>query len=326
MKKALITGITGQDGRYLAKYLVSLGYTVFGMVSGQNNPNQYWLHQHLPEAILIEADLRDLSSLINAIQISDPDEVYNLAAISHVGMSWKQPELVGEVTALGVLRMLEALRIYTKNDMSKIKFYQASSSEIFGKAQEVPQTETTRLYPRSPYGVAKAFGHHITVNYRESYGAFACNGILFNHESPLRGEEFVTRKITNGVAKIKYGKQDKIRLGNIETKRDWGYAGDYVKAMHLILQQNIPDDYVISTEESHSIREFLDLAFQRAEIDNWENYVVYDKEFSRPADVDILLGNCKKAKDVLGWTPEVKFKDLVHMMVDYDLEKESKNV
>ena len=322
-KRALITGITGQDGRYLAKHLLSLNYDVYGMVSGQNNLKQKWIEQNLSNVKLIEGDLRDISSLIKALEISDPQEVYNLAAISHVGISWKQPELVGEVTGLGVLRMLEAIKIYTKNNMGNIKFYQASSSEMFGKVQETPQKETTRLYPRSPYGVAKCYGHNITINYRESYGAFACSGILFNHESPLRGEEFVTKKVTKAVARIKLGKQDKLHLGNIESKRDWGFAGDYVKAMHLMLQQNEPDDFVIATGETHSIRELLDIAFSHVGIDDWSEYVVYDKEFVRPAEVDLLLGDYSKAKNKLGWEPETSFIDLIHMMVDYDLEHES---
>jgi GDPmannose 4,6-dehydratase len=322
-KNALITGVTGQDGRYLAMHLSELGYQVYGMVSGQNNLKQQWISKNLPEVTLIEGDLRDISSLIKALEISNPDEVYNLAAISHVGISWKQPELVGEVTGLGVLRMLEAIKIYTKDNMSRIKFYQASSSEMFGKVQETPQTETTKFYPRSPYGVAKCYGHNITVNYRESYDAFACSGILFNHESPLRGEEFVTKKITKAVARIKLGKQKEIRLGNIDSKRDWGFAGDYVKAMHLMLQQEQPDDYVISMGETHSIREFLDLAFARVGINDWTPYVIYDTNFVRPAEVDLLLGNSEKAKKNLGWIPEHSFEDLVNMMVDYDLENEA---
>lgn len=321
-KRALITGITGQDGRYLAKHLVALGYEVYGMVSGQNNKGISWLKENLPEVKLIEGDLRDISSIINCLNISDPSEVYNLGAISHVGLSWKQPELVGEITGLGVLRMLEAIKIYTKNEMSKIRFYQASSSEMFGKVQETPQKETTRFYPRSPYGVAKCYGHNITVNYRESYGAFACSGILFNHESPLRGEEFVTKKVTKAVARIKLGKQDKLHLGNIEAKRDWGFAGDYVKAMHLMLQQENPDDYVIATGETHSIRELLDLAFARVGIEDWSNYVVYDKEFVRPAEVDLLLGDYSKAKEKFGWSPETSFVELINMMVDFDMENE----
>lgn len=321
-KTALVTGITGQDGRYLAKYLLSLGYNVYGMVSGQNNIKLDWVNKNMPDVNIVEGDLRDMSSLIRVLEISNPDEVYNLAAISHVGFSWKQPELVGEVTGLGVLRMLEAIRIYTKDNMSRIRFYQASSSEMFGKVRETPQTELTPFHPRSPYGVSKAYGHNITVNYRESYGAFACSGILFNHESPLRGEEFVTKKITKAVARIKLGKQKDLHLGNIDAKRDWGFAGDYVKAMHLMLQQDIADDYVISTGETHSIKEFLDIAFERVGILDWTQYVIYDTNFVRPAEVDLLLGDAKKAKEKLGWVPEYSFKDLVNMMVDYDLENE----
>lgn len=322
-KTALITGVTGQDGRYLAKHLLSLGYNVYGMVSGQNNLKQQWLKDNLPDVNLVEGDLRDISSLLKALEISNPSEVYNLAAISHVGISWKQPELVGEITGLGVLRMLEAIKIYTKDDMSKIRFYQASSSEMFGKVRETPQNELTPFHPRSPYGVAKAYGHNITVNYRESYDAFACSGILFNHESPLRGEEFVTKKITKAVARIKLGKQDKLHLGNIDSKRDWGFAGDYVKAMHLMLQQDTPQDYVIATGETYTVRDFLDIAFGVVGIDDWSNYVVYDTNFVRPAEVDLLLGDATKAKDQLGWTPETSFKDLVKMMVESDLEIES---
>jgi GDPmannose 4,6-dehydratase len=322
-KTALITGITGQDGRYLAQHLLSKGYNVYGMVSGQNNVKLKWVKKNLPDVNIVEGDLRDMSSLIGVLEISNPDEIYNLAAISHVGFSWKQPELVGEVTGLGVLRMLEAIKIYTKDNMSKIRFYQASSSEMFGKVRETPQNELTSFHPRSPYGVSKAYGHNITVNYRESYGAFACSGILFNHESPLRGEEFVTKKITKAVARIKLGKQKELRLGNIDSKRDWGFAGDYVKAMHLMLQQDIADDYVIATGETHSIREFLDLAFARVGIDDWKPYVIYDENFVRPAEVDSLLGDASKAKEKMGWVPDHSFEDLVNMMVDYDLEHEA---
>lgn len=322
-KTALITGITGQDGRYLAMHLNSLGYKVYGLLNGQNNMRSEYVRKHMPYVNMISGDLRDLSSLIKALEISNPDEVYNLAAISHVGLSWKEPELVGEITGLGVLRILEAIKIYTKEDMSKIKFYQASSSEMFGKVQETPQKESTPFYPRSPYGVAKCYGHNITVNYRESYGAFACSGILFNHESPLRGEEFVTRKITKAVARIKLGKQKELRLGNIDTKRDWGFAGDYVRAMHLMLQQDTPDDYVISTDETHTIREFLDLSFEHIGINDWTPYVIQDPEFMRPAEVELLLGDSTKARTKLNWKPEVSFKELVNMMVENDIKEES---
>lgn len=321
-KKALITGITGQDGRYLAEHLHSLGYAVFGLVAGQNTMRQQWVKENAPYVTILEGDLRDMSSLIKALEMSAPDEVYNLGAISFVGMSWKQPELVSEITGLGVLRLLEAIRIYTNGDPKRIRFYQASSSEMFGKVQETPQVETTTFYPRSPYGVAKAYGHNITVNYRESYGMFACSGILFNHESPLRGEEFVTRKITKAVARIALGKQDKIHLGNLDAKRDWGFAGDYVKAMHLMLQQDVPEDFVISTGETHSVREFCELAFAHVGIKDWESYVVLDPNFVRPAEVDLLLGDATKAKNVLGWAPETSFQQLVEMMVDNDLSIE----
>lgn len=323
-KSALITGITGQDGRYLAEYLHSLGYAVHGLMSGQNNIKQGWLQDHAPYVNLIEGDLRDMSSLIKALHISNPDEVYNLGAISHVGLSWQQPELVAEVSGLGALRMLESIKIYTNNDMSKIRYYQASTSEMFGKVAEVPQNEKTPFHPRSPYGVAKAYAHNITVNYRESYGAYACSGILFNHESPLRGDEFVTRKITKAVARIKLGKQKSLMLGNLDSKRDWGYAGDYVKAMHLILQQNTPEDYVISMGETHSIREFLDIAFGLVGIDDWSEYVVQDEKLIRPAEVDLLLGDSSKAHKQLGWHPETSFEDLVKMMISHDLAEESK--
>jgi GDPmannose 4,6-dehydratase len=322
-KTALITGITGQDGRYLAMHLNNLGYKVYGLLNGQNNMRSEYVRKNMPYVNMISGDLRDLSSLIKALEISNPDEVYNLAAISHVGLSWKEPELVAEITGLGVLRILEAIKIYTKNNMSKIKFYQASSSEMFGKVQETPQKESTPFYPRSPYGVAKCYGHNITVNYRESYDSFACSGILFNHESPLRGEEFVTRKITKAVARIKLGKQKEIRLGNIDTRRDWGFAGDYVRAMHLMLQQDKPDDYVISTDETHTIREFLDLSFEHIGISDWSEYVIQDPEFIRPAEVELLLGDSTKARTKLNWKPEVSFKELVTMMVENDMKEES---
>lgn len=320
MKTALITGVTGQDGRYLATYLDSLGYNVYGMVCGQNNPNKEWIVKNIPNVRLIEGDVRDLSSLVNVLKISSPDEVYHLAGITHVGISWKQPELVSEITGLGVLRMLEAIRIYTNNNMNKIRFYQASSSEMFGSVSQSPQDESTPFKPRSPYGVSKVFGHNIAINYRESYGAFTSCGILFNHESPLRGKEFVTRKITHGIAKIKNGKSDKIYLGNINAKRDWGFAGDYVKAMHLMLQQDNPDDYVIATGKAYSVTDFLDAAFLRAGLGNWKDFIINDKDLERPADVDLLLGNPTKAKEKLGWQAETSFIDLVNMMVDYDLE------
>jgi GDPmannose 4,6-dehydratase len=319
MPRALITGITGQDGLYLAELLVSKGYDVFGLVRGQSNPKVQVVESLVPSVELIEGDLTDLPSLIGALELAQPDEVYNLGAISFVGLSWRQAELTGDVTGMGVLRMLEALRITTSNDMGRIKFYQASSSEMFGKVREIPQTETTPFHPRSPYGVAKTFGHYMTVNYRESYDAFACSGILFNHESPRRGHEFVTRKVTRSVARIALGLQDKIALGNLDTRRDWGFAGDYVEAMWLMLQQPEPADYVIATGETHPIRELLDLAFARVGIDDWSKLVEQDPRFLRPAEVDALIGDASKARDTFGWKPEVNFTDLIHMMVDADL-------
>lgn len=311
---ALITGITGQDGTYLAELLISKGYTVYGLVRGQNNPRLAVVAQLCPGVEFVEGDLLDQSSLIAALETCQPNEVYNLGAISFVGLSFKQALLTGEITGLGVTRMLEAIR--TVND--KIKFYQASSSEMFGKVRESPQNELTPFHPRSPYGVAKVYGHFVTVNYRESYGMFACSGLLFNHESPRRGLEFVTRKITNGVARIKLGLQKQLTLGNLESQRDWGFAGDYVDAMYRMLQQPDPDDYVIATGEMHSIREFLELAFSRVGLD-WRDHVVSDPRFFRPAEVDRLVGDASKARSKLGWAPTTTFKDLANMMVDSDL-------
>jgi GDPmannose 4,6-dehydratase len=322
--RALITGITGQDGLYLGELLAGKGYEVFGLVRGQNNPKVSVVEEVVPSVQLVEGDLRDLPSLIGALEVSQPDEVYNLGAISFVGLSWKQAELTGEITGMGVLRVLEAIRIHTQNDMSKVRFYQASSSEMFGKVREVPQRETTAFHPRSPYGVAKTFGHYMTVNYRESYNAYACSGILFNHESPRRGNEFVTRKVTRAVARIALGLQDNVSLGNLEARRDWGFAGDYVEAMWLMLQQGQPDDYVIATGETHSIRELLEVAFGRVGIDDWEKRVVQDPRFFRPAEVDLLIGDPTKAKEQLGWQPKVAFNELVEMMVDADTEAEKR--
>ncbi|MBX6388417.1 MAG: GDP-mannose 4,6-dehydratase [Frankia sp.] len=322
MPRALITGITGQDGLYLGELLTAKGYEVFGLVRGQSNPKIATVERIIPGVQLLEGDLTDLSSLIGAVEISQPDEVYNLGAISFVGLSWKQAELTGETTGMGVLRILEALRITAGNDLSRVRFYQASSSEMFGKVRETPQRETTPFHPRSPYGVSKTFGHYLTVNYRESYGMFACSGMLFNHESPRRGIEFVTRKISRGVARIALGLQDSITLGNLESRRDWGFAGDYVDAMWRMLQQDEPDDYVVATGETHSIRELLDVAFTRVGIDDWTPYVRQDPRFFRPAEVDILVGDASKARDVLGWKPTVTFRELVEMMVDADLELE----
>ncbi len=318
-KRALISGITGQDGSYLAELLLDKGYKVFGINRRASSPNYGRISHIANEIELISADLLDQHSLTEAVRKSNPDEVYNLAAQSFVKTSWDQPVLTGDFTGLGVTRMIEAVR-FAKPDA---KFYQASSSEMFGKVVETPQKETTPFYPRSPYGVAKVYGHWITVNYRESYDMFACSGILFNHESPRRGLEFVTRKISNSVAKIKLGKLDKIQLGNIDSKRDWGYAKDYVKAMWMMLQQDIPDDYVVGTGETHSVREFLDEAFAVVGIDDWTPYVEYDNaEFVRPAEVDLLVADPTKTNQKLGWKSETSFKDLVKIMVEGDLEIE----
>ncbi|TDC61122.1 GDP-mannose 4,6-dehydratase [Micromonospora sp. KC207] len=325
MPRALITGITGQDGIYLAEFLALKGYEIFGLLRGQNNPKATAVQQAVPSIKLLGGDLRDLPSLIGAMEIAKPDEVYNLGAISFVGLSWDQAELTSGITGMGVLRVLEALRIFTQNDMSRIRFYQASSSEMFGKVREVPQRETTAFHPRSPYGVAKAFGHHLTVNYRESYGAHACAGILFNHESPRRGHEFVTRKVTRGAARIALGLQDRLVLGNLEARRDWGFAGDYVEAMWLMLQQERPEDYVIATGQTHSIRDLLDIAFQRVGIPNWQSHVLQDPRLFRPADVDLLVGDASRARDELGWKPRGDFRTLIEMMVDADLADGEQN-
>jgi GDPmannose 4,6-dehydratase len=317
-RTALITGITGQDGTYLAEHLLAEGYEVHGMVRGQNNPRIALVKQLVPDVRLIEGDLHDQSSLIAALESSQPDEVYNLAAISFVALSFKQAINTGEITGLGVTRMLDAIRLVNAG----IRFYQASSSEMFGKVRETPQTELTPFHPRSPYGVAKTYGHHITVNYRESYGLFACSGILFNHESPRRGLEFVSRKITHAVARIKAGLDTQLALGNLDAQRDWGFAGDYVRAMHLMLQQEGPDDYVVATGETHSVRE---LAFGQAGM-RWQDHVVVDERFLRPAEVDMLIGDASKAHRVLGWQPTVSFPELVAMMVESDLHAVSSTV
>jgi len=315
-RRALITGITGQDGSYLAELLLAEGYEVFGLTRRLSASN-YWRIQHILDRVtLIPGDLLDQLSLIRALEKSQPDEVYNLAAMSFVPASWDQPMLTGEFNSQGVTRVLEAVRVVDP----KIRIYQASSSEMYGKVREIPQTEMTPFYPRSPYGVSKVFAHYITVNYRESYDLFAVSGILFNHESPRRGLEFVTRKVTDGVAKIKAGLTQELRLGNLDAQRDWGFAGDYVRAMWLMLQQKEADDYVIATGESHSVKELVEIAFGHAGLD-WKKHVVLDPAFLRPAEVDHLIGDASKAKTQLGWTPSVDFKGLVTMMVDADLKR-----
>jgi len=332
-KRALITGITGQDGSYLADFLLERGYEVFGLKRRTSTVTFERIKHIQNEISLVSGDMHDQSSLLNVVKEVEPEEVYNLAAQSFVPTSWEQPLLTGDVTALGVTRILDAIRRVNP----KIRFYQASSSEMFGKVQQVPQTERTPFYPRSPYGVAKVYGHWITVNYRESYDMFCCSGILFNHESPRRGFEFVTRKITNGVARIKLGLKNELRLGNLDAKRDWGYAGDYVRAMWLMLQQDEPDDYVIATGESHSVREFTELAFKSVGIDIiWKGkeldevgidsktgrvLVKVDQEFFRPAEVHQLIGDASKAEKKLGWKPEVSFEGLIEMMVKADLKQ-----
>jgi GDPmannose 4,6-dehydratase len=315
MPTALVTGVTGQDGSYLAEFLLEQGYNVIGMVRRTSTIN-FDRIKHIQDQIqIVQGDLLDQVSLISILQKHRPQEVYNLAAQSFVPTSFDQPVLTGEFTALGVTRVLDAIRIADPS----IRFYQASSSEMFGKVQEVPQRETTPLYPRSPYGVAKVYGHWITINYRESYNIFACSGILFNHESPRRGLEFVTHKITNAVVRIKLGLEHELRLGNLEARRDWGYAPDYVRAMWLMLQQDHPDDYVIATGETHSVKEFVEEAFGYLDLD-WQQYVIQDPQYYRPAEVDLLVGDPSKAGEALGWEPSVSFKELVRIMVDADLE------
>jgi len=323
-KKALITGITGQDGSYLAELLLSKGYEVYGVIrrsssfnTGRTDP--IYQHPHLPDVRLrlVYGDLNDASSLNKILRTIQPDEIYNLGAQSHVRVSFDIPEYTAEVTGVGTVRLLEAIR---ESGLTP-KFYQASSSEMFGKVQEIPQRETTPFYPRSPYGAAKLYAHWITVNYREGYNLFACSGILFNHESPRRGETFVTRKITKAAARIKLGLQQDLYLGNLDAKRDWGYAGDYVEAMWLMLQQDQPDDYVIATGETHTVREFLDVAFGHLDLD-WKQYVKIDPKYYRPTEVDLLIGDAAKARKQLKWEPRVRFKELVTMMVDADLEAE----
>lgn len=319
-KVALITGITGQDGSYLAEFLLEQGYKVFGMVRRSSLENYERINHLIPQIELVQGDLLDQFSLISVLKETKPAEVYNLAAQSFVPTSWAQPVLTSEFTALGVTKLLESIRLVDRN----IRFYQASSSEMFGKVRETPQTEMTPFHPRSPYGVSKVYGHYITVNYRESYGLFAVSGILFNHESPRRGLEFVTRKVTDGVARIKLGLSDELRLGNLDAKRDWGFAGDYVKAMWLMLQQSTPEDYVIATGETKSVRELVQAAFGHVGLD-WEKYVRVDKAFLRPAEVDLLVGDSTKAKEELGWEPSVSFESMIKMMVEADLERLKKN-
>jgi len=321
MVKALITGITGQDGSYLAEFLLNKGYEVYGMVRRSSVEN-FERIEHIRDRLkFVQADLLDQLSIIDAIKESKPDEIYNLGAMSFVPTSWKQPVLTGEFTGLGVTRMLEAVRHMNKD----IKFYQASSSEMFGKVREIPQNEKTPFYPRSPYGVAKVYGHYMTVNYRESYDMFACSGILFNHESPRRGLEFVTKKVTYGAAKIKLGLAKNLLLGNLDAKRDWGYAKDYIEAMWLMLRQDKPDDYVIGTGETHSVKEWVELSFQCLDLD-WEKYVKIDERLIRPVDVDLLVGDSTKAREKLGWKPKTKFNQLVKIMVEYDYNNLKKQI
>lgn len=315
-KTALILGVTGQDGSYLSEFLLSKGYKVFGVVRRSSSEKFERISHLIGKVELVQGDLLDQYSLIEAIKTSCPDEVYNLAAQSFVPTSWNQPVLTGEFTALGVTRLLEAIRQVNP----KIKFYQASSSEMFGKVRETPQNENTPFYPRSPYGVAKVYGHFITVNYRESYNMFAASGILFNHESPRRGMEFVTRKVSNAVANIKLGLQKELLMGNLESKRDWGFAGDYVEAMWMMLQQPKPEDFVVGTGEAHSVKELVEAAFNHAGL-NWKDFVKQDQRFMRPADVDVLVADASKARKMLGWKPKVNFNQLVAMMVDADIER-----
>jgi GDPmannose 4,6-dehydratase len=321
MKKALITGVTGQDGSYLAEWLLEQGYAVHGIVRRLSSDNYERIEHLIDHITLHQADLLDQLSLIDVMREVEPDEVYNLAAMSFVPTSWRQPVLTGEFTALGVTRMLEAIRLLAPQ---RIRFYQASSSEMFGKVQAVPQSETTPFYPRSPYGIAKLYGHWITVNYRESYGMYCVSGMLFNHESPRRGLEFVTRRVTDGVARIKLGLANELRLGNLDARRDWGHAKDYTRAMWLMLQQDQPDDYVIATGQTHSVREFVEVAFGHVGLD-WRKYVVQDPALFRPAEVDLLIGDPSKARRVLGWEPQISFTELVHEMVEADLQRLSRH-
>lgn len=322
MKRALITGVTGQDGLYLSELLLSKGYEVYGLIRGQNNPKIALVRDLVPSLNILNGDLLDLSSLMRAITAAQPDEVYNLGAISFVAYSWENARMTTDVTGGGVLNMLEAVRLYRESSGNDVRFYQASSSEMFGKVQEVPQTESTLLWPRSPYGVAKVYGHYMTINYRESYNMHASSGILFNHESPRRGPEFVTRKVSQAVARIHLGMQEELTLGNLDAQRDWGYAGDYVEAMWLMLQQDRADDYVISTGETRSIRELLDIAFDEVGVEEWDRYVKVDPKFYRPAEVDLLVGSSEKARMNLGWKPKVSFDELIRMMVKSDIDEQ----
>jgi GDPmannose 4,6-dehydratase len=324
MPRALITGITGQDGLYLSELLLSKGYEVYGLMRGQNNPKRELLEQLVPEVRILTGDLTDLASLMRALAEAQPDEFYNLGAISFVAYSWENAHLTTEVTGTGVLNALEAVRLHTLTTGQDVRFYQASSSEMFGKVQAVPQNEDTLLWPRSPYGVAKVYGHYMTINFRESYGMHASSGVLFNHESPRRGPEFVTRKVSQAVARISLGLQDGLVLGNLEAQRDWGFAGDYVEAMWLMLQQDVADDYVISTGQTHTIRALLDAAFAVVGIDDWTPYVSQDPRFVRPAEVDLLVGDSAKAREKLGWAPKVGFEELVRMMVESDLVEQKR--
>jgi GDPmannose 4,6-dehydratase len=319
MQRALITGITGQDGLYLAESLLDKGYEVHGLIRGQSNPKRPLVERLVPQVHLHAGDLTDQSSLMRVMATVDPHEVYNLGAVSFVAFSWENARVTSDVTGLGVLNMLEAVRLHCGDDPRRVRFYQASSSEMFGNVYEVPQRETTLLRPRSPYAVSKAYGHHMTINYRESYGMHASSGMLFNHESPRRGIEFVTRKVSRAVARIALGRQQAIAMGNLDAQRDWGFAGDYVEAMWLMLQQPEPDDYVVATGETHSVRELLDAAFGHVGITDWQPHVVLDPAFLRPAEVDVLTGDASKARAVLDWKPKVAFKELVAMMVDADL-------
>jgi GDPmannose 4,6-dehydratase len=322
-RTALITGITGQDGRYLAELLISKGYRTYGLIRGQNNPKEPSLREEIPKLQLLYGDVLDVSSLRQALDDARPDEVYNLAASTYVGYSWKTPHLTRDVTGGGVLNMLEAVRAYQQATGHEVRFYQASSAEMYGKAREIPLSETSAFHPRSPYGVAKAYGHYMTVNYRESYGMHASSAILFNHESPRRGTEFVTRRISKAVARISLGLQDNVSLGNLEALRDWGFAGDYVQAMHQMLQQDQPDDYVLATGEAHSVSEFVDLAFAAIGVSDWAPYVRVDEARMRPAEVDVLIGDASKAHAALDWKPEMSFEELVDLMVTSDIRTES---